>query len=71
MFDRLLNSALWLTVMGMISISGGAALLLGYRGLFSLCAGHYNTGAISVAIGTGLAGGTYLLCRHCNDLMDR
>ena len=71
MFDRLLSSALWLTVMGMISATAGASLILGYRGLFNLCAGRYPGGAIAVASGIVLASAAYLLCRHCNDLMDR
>lgn len=71
MFDRLLNSALWLVVMGMISATAGGSLILGYRGLFNLCAGRYPGGAIAVATGLVLAAGTYLLCRHCNDLIDR
>src|SRR5437660_8957493 len=35
MLDRLLNGALWLTVMGMITASAGAAIILAYRGLFT------------------------------------
>jgi hypothetical protein len=71
MFDRLLNGALWLAVMGMITATTGAALILGYRGLFTLCAGRYPAGSVTVAAGVGLAAASYLLCRHGNDLMDR
>jgi hypothetical protein len=71
MLDRLLNGALWLAVMGLITATAGASLLLGYRGLFNLCAGRYPSGGIAVGVGLALAGASYLLCRHGNDLMDR
>jgi hypothetical protein len=71
MLDRLLNSALWLVVMGMIFASAGTALLLAYRGLFNLCNARYPLGAVAIAAGSLLAAGSFLLCRHCNDLMDR
>jgi hypothetical protein len=71
MFDRLLNGGLWLAVMGLITASAGAALMLAYRGLFNLCAGRYRAGSATVAAGIGLAAASYLLCRHGNDLMDR
>ena len=71
MLDRLLNTALWLTVMGMISTSAAAALIVGYHGLFNICAGRYHGGAFAVAVGVALAGSSYVLFRHCNDLIDR
>ncbi|SRR5260221_10447239 len=71
MSDRLLNGALWLLVMGMITATAGAGLILGYRGVFALCAGLFLKGGVTVGIGIFLAGGSYLLARHGNDLMDR
>jgi hypothetical protein len=71
MFDRLLNSALWLTVMALITFTAGAALILGYRGMFNLCTGRYPTGGVAVAVGALLAGASFLLARNGNDLMDR
>ena len=71
MFNRMLSGALWLVVVGMITATAGAALILGYRGVFDLCAGRLNVGSITLAIGVALAGGSYLLARHGNDLMDR
>ena len=71
MLDRLLNTALWMTVMGMITATGGAALILAYRGTLNLCATKYPLGATAILAGTVLGGASYLLCRHCNDLMDR
>ena len=57
--------------MGMIFSTAGIALILGYRGLFNLCNARYPLGAIAIVIGSLLAAGSFLLCRHCNDLMDR
>jgi hypothetical protein len=71
MLDRLLNGILWLTIMALITSTAGAALILGYRGVFGLCAGRYPTGGVALAVGVALAGGSYLLCRNANDLMDR
>jgi hypothetical protein len=71
MSDRLLNGALWLLVMGMIASTAGAGLILGYRGVFALCAGLYLKGGITMGVGTILAAGSYLLARNGNDLMDR
>ena len=71
MFDRLLNSALWLTVMALITFTAGAALILGYRGMFNLCTGRYPTGGAAVAVGALLAAASFLLARNGNDLMDR
>jgi hypothetical protein len=71
MLDRLLNSALWLVVMGLISLTAIFSLLLGFRGLFNVCAGRYPAGGLTVMLGVILAGGSFLLCRYCNDLMDR
>jgi hypothetical protein len=71
MFDRLLNGALWLTVMGMITATAAAGLLLSYRGLFDVCAGRIPGGAVAVLVGITLGGASYMLARNCNDLMDR
>ena len=71
MFDRLLNSALWLIIMGMITAASGSALILAYRGILSLCVGKYPVGGMAILIGVALGGTSFLLCRHCNDLIDR
>ena len=71
MFDRFLNSALWLTVMAMITATAAAGLVLSYKGLFDLCAARYSGGGAAVCVGIALGGASYLLARHCNDLMDR
>ena len=71
MLDRLLNSALWLIIMGLITGTSGSALILAYRGIFNLCVGKYPVGSIAILLGIVLGGVSYLLCRHCNDLIDR
>lgn len=71
MFDRLLNSALWLTVMAMITATAAAGLVLSYKGIFDLCVARYPGGSAAILTGIILGGASYLLCRHCNDLMDR
>jgi hypothetical protein len=71
MLDRLLNGALWLTVMTLITATAGAALILSYRGIFTLCANQYRNGATLLGTGAILGLACYLLSRHGNDLMDR
>lgn len=71
MLDRLLNSALWLTVMSMITGAAAGALLLSYRGLFDLCATRYTPGSIALTSGILLGCASYLLARNANDLIDR
>ena len=71
MFDRLLNSALWLVIMGMISLASAFSLILAYRGTLNLCIGKYPSGAMAILVGTLLGAASFLLCRHSNDLIDR
>jgi hypothetical protein len=71
MSDRLLTGTLWVLVMGMIAVTAGAGLILGYRGVFAMCAGAFLKGGITIGVGMILAGGSYLLARNGNDLMDR
>jgi hypothetical protein len=71
MLDRLLSSALWITVMGLIMFTAGGSLLVGCRGLFGLFAGHYPAGVGMLCGGVLLGGTSYYLCRYCNDLIDR
>lgn len=71
MLDCLLNSALWLTVMSMITGAAAGALMLSYRGLFDLCAARYTPGSIALASGVLLGFASYVLARNANDLIDR
>jgi hypothetical protein len=71
MLDRLLNSALWLTVMALITFTAGASLILIYRGLYDLFMRRYPTGGAAIALGIVFAGASFLLARNGNDLMDR
>ena len=71
MLDRLLNSVLWLIIMGMITATSSSALILTYRGMLNLCVSKYPAGSAALLAGTLLFGASFLLCRHCNDLIDR
>jgi hypothetical protein len=71
MFDRLLNSALWLTVMALITFTAGTALILVYRGLFDVCIGRYRSGGVAVGVSVIFASASFILARNGNDLMDR
>jgi hypothetical protein len=71
MFDRLLNSLLWVVVMSLIASTAIAGLILSYRGILHFCSGRLPSGASAIGAGAVLAFFSYLLCRHGNDLMDR
>src|SRR5260221_6771493 len=70
MSDRLLNGALWLLVMGMITATAGAVVNLGYRRVFAVCAGFFLQGGDTGRIGIFFSGGSYLLARHGHDLLE-
>ena len=69
MTNRILNSAWWLAVMAMICALAGAALYIGYRGLFELLAQRWEGGTISIAVAVVSASATIQLCRYRNDLL--
>ena len=71
MLDRLLHSALWIAVMGLITATALSALALCYHGMFDLCAARFPAGSTGVGAGLLLILGCYSLARHGNDLMDR
>jgi len=71
MLDRLLNSALWLTIMSLITGTAAGGLTLCYRGLFDLCAARYTSGSVALGAGMLLGLASYLLARNANDLIDR
>jgi hypothetical protein len=69
MTDRLLNSAWWLTVMGMICAAAATALFVGYRGIFDLLAQRWSNGMTCLIISACAAFGAYQLCRYRNELL--
>ena len=70
MMDRLLARTLNLAVMTLIVASAVGALLLGYRGLLQVFGSRPEEGVAAVAVGVGLAGVCFLLCRHRHELAD-
>jgi hypothetical protein len=71
MIDRMIQRAMWLTVMGLIAAAAIGALILCYRGIYELCSRNLAVAAALIAPGVGLAIGSYLMARCGNDLMDR
>jgi hypothetical protein len=71
MLDRLLQSLLWLSVMGLIMVCGGASVFCGYNALLRLLSRHLDEACPSLLIGVGFVIATWMLCRHADELMDR
>ena len=69
MTERIVNSTWWLALMTMICGTGAGALFLGYRGLFELLAGRWESGFFCVLISIGAGAANWVLCRHRNDLL--
>jgi hypothetical protein len=69
MTDRLINSAWWIMVMGLICTVAVAGLFLGYRAMFDFFAGRWDAGLVGIVAGFACAGGTVLLCRHRDELV--
>jgi hypothetical protein len=71
MVDRLISHGLSIMVMGLVALTFGGAIVLAYRGLFELLAGHLADSAFRFAAVIPLALAARLLIRHKDDLMDR
>jgi hypothetical protein len=71
MRDRLLSRCLWLVIMSMIAGSAIGGILLIYAGLFKLIISQFEQAGFLVGWGLILAGACWVLCRHCDDLIDR
>lgn len=69
MTDRIVQSAWWMVVMGMVLATGTMAMVFGARGIFELIAARWTTGAISEAAAIIAALATLQLCRLRNDLL--
>lgn len=69
MTDRIINSAWWISVMGLICVVGVAGMYLVYRSLFDVLAGRWMAAMIGVTVGVGCAVGTVALCRHRDELV--
>jgi hypothetical protein len=71
MLDRVLNSALWMIVMGLIAGTAAGSLLMASAAVMALCTNHYPDGGVKLLVAVALAAFSYVLCHHANDLMDR
>ncbi len=69
MTDRLLNSAWWATVMGMILSAAGVAMFGACNGVFDLIGQRYGSGIPQLLLATVAAIAALQLCRYRNDLM--
>jgi len=67
----MLSGFLWLVIMSMIAGSAVGGILLIYSGLFNLIVRRFEQAGLSLGWGLLLAGGCWVLCRHCDDLIDR
>lgn len=69
MTDRMLNLAWKALVLGLIVVTGAAALALAYLGLLQLVGKRLDLGAAPLAAATGLGLTAWALARHRNDLV--
>jgi len=69
--NRVLNSLLWGSVMGLLLVAASGSLYLGYWGLLALMGGDVVGAAGPLAVSVLLATAACLLGRHSDDLIDR
>ena len=70
MMDRLLSTALNLTVVSLTGAVAAGSVVLGYWGLLQTLQGQVRVGPVEITVGVGLAVGAWLLARNRNDLAD-
>jgi hypothetical protein len=69
--DRMIQSAIWLAVMGLITSAAAGAILLCYTGLYQLCLKNISVAATLIVPGILLGLASYMMARCGNDLIDR
>lgn len=69
MMDRLLSTALNLTVVSLTGAVGAGSMVLGYWGVLQSVQGKLS-GPIDIAVSVGLGIGAWLLAKNRNDLAD-
>ena len=69
MTDRIVELAWRTSILGLIGLTGIAAMILSYRALLELIATHWQAAVLPGVLGIGLGCATYLLCRNRNDLI--
>jgi hypothetical protein len=71
LLDRMIQSAIWLCIMGLITSAAAGALLLCYTGLYQLCLKKTLVAATWILPGIVLGLASYWMARCGNDLIDR
>ena len=71
MSDRVLSRSLWLVVMCLITASAMGSLVMLYSGLFKLITHQFESGGTVIGVGILFGVGCWVLCKHCDDLVDR
>lgn len=69
--DRLVHRCLWLIVMSMIVASALGCLIFLYSGVFKLITQQFEPAGTAVGLALLLGAACWVLCRHCDDLVDR
>jgi hypothetical protein len=71
MSERLVYRFLWLTVFGLIVASAMGCLIFLYSGIFKLITQQFAAAGTVLGLGILLGVACWVLCRHCDDLIDR
>jgi hypothetical protein len=66
--DRLLQPILTIQITGLAAVTGTGGLYFGFRGMLELLNSQIAPGIAHLLIGTTMACGAYILCRHRNEL---
>jgi len=69
--DRMIQGAIWLAVMGLITSAAAGAILLCYSGLYQLCLKKTFVAVTLILPGIMLALASYMMAHCGNDLIDR
>ncbi|HTL28842.1 MAG TPA: hypothetical protein VL282_06475 [Tepidisphaeraceae bacterium] len=69
MTDRIVEFAWRTSILGLIGLTGVAALILTYSAFLEAIAMHWRGVALPGVLGMGLGVASYLLCRNRNDLI--
>ena len=71
MVDRLISRGLSMVVLGLLTMTGGGAIIVAYRGIYELLCGKMTGGAVLLTASLPLGLAARLLMRHKDDLMDK
>jgi hypothetical protein len=71
MVDRLIAHGLSVVVIGLITLSFGAAIFCGYRSLVECVEAHWGAAGVHLVLCGPLSVAATLLIRHKDDLMDK